>query len=405
MWKDSIRAAYVRNQRLIQGCSLAGSTSMLLLTIGSFLVVNPGVFDRAERIVLSVAISLVVAILFGWWTTRSTPKYAQTPLEFHQEQVERVIIKEWGESIDWLRETTAAAEECSEEVIQLHRAYLKGGTETTLRQTALLAMHNRLCDLSRAIADLCQRGHAEAAFMLWRSIFEIEINMQYIAQDETDTLAERFLDWGRAAHLRLYFPDSDELEALEDKYPKPDQLANEIGWTRQINPMGVPRRAKEVGYGSEKMDRMTPVLNFYEESNSYIHNDAMAITNDLGNNHPFKKGPSVSGHDMPLCLTARSIAVANDALIGSQREADKAGLQDGSEVLWERHARVLLAVATVPERLLSRFGGLDMTMEWSTEDGGTIVAIPYRRESTSEEMDQRLLMWNRANGLNSGKST
>ena len=227
--------------------------------------------------------------------------------------------------------------------------------------------------------------------------------MQYIAQDETDTLAERFLDWGRASYLRLYSPDSLELRTLKDKYPKPNQLANEIGWTRKNNPMGVPRRAKEVGYGNEKTGRKTAVLNFYEESNSYIHDDAMAIANDLGNNHPFKKGPSVSGHDMPLCLTARSIAVANDTLIGSQREADKAGLQDGAEVVLARHTRVFLAVAMVPERLLSRFGGFDMTMEWSTEDGGTIVAIPYRRESTSEEMDQRLLRRNRANGLDSEK--
>ena len=35
MWRDSIRAWYKRNRRLIQGSWVAGSSSMLLLSIGS----------------------------------------------------------------------------------------------------------------------------------------------------------------------------------------------------------------------------------------------------------------------------------------------------------------------------------------------------------------------------------
>ena len=403
MWQDSFTAAYSRNYRLIRGCSLAFVTSTVLLTIGILLERNLTVFDRVERVVFALAIGIVVAIIFGWWTTRSIPKYAQTPLEYHQEQVERAIVKEWGGAIVWLRETIAAAEDCSQNMVRVHRAYLKGGTEPTLRQTALLALHNRLCDLSRAVADLCQRGHAEAAFMLWRSIFEIEVNMQYISQDETNALAERFLDWGRAAFLRLNSPDSLELRSLTSKYPKPNQLDKEIGWTSQTSPMGVQRRAKAVGYGSERLGQAILDLNMYEESNSYIHNDAMAIANDLGRNHPLKKGPSVSGHDMPICLTASSIAVANDTLMNCQRELDKAELLEGSQVVRERHKKVLIEVAMVPGRLLLRFGGLDMTMEWPTEDGGTIVAIPHRRESTSKEMTQRLLERHRANGADTKK--
>ena len=185
---------------------------------------------------------------------------------------------------------------------------------------------------------------------------------------------------------------------IENKYPRPNQLNSEIGWTHDTNPMGVPRRAAEIGYGKDEVDGKTPVLKLYEESNSYIHNDATAIANDLGNNHPFKKGPSVSGHDMPLCLTALSIATANETLVGSQREADKADLQAGARVVLARQSQVPLEVAIVPERLLSRFGGFDMTIEWQTEDGRTIVAVPYRRESESEEMAQRLRSRNRVNG-------
>ena len=155
MRKDSLKAVYARNRRLIRGCWLAGCISMMLLAIGTVFARYPEMFGPVEKMILSLAISLSVAILFGLWTTRSTPIYAQTPLEYGQERVERAIIEEWGESISWLRGTIAAAEECSVDVTKLHRSYLKEGTEPTLRQTALLLMHNRLCDLSRAVADLC----------------------------------------------------------------------------------------------------------------------------------------------------------------------------------------------------------------------------------------------------------
>ena len=36
-----------------------------------------------------------------------------------------------------------------------------------------------------------------------------------------------------------------------------------------------------------------------------------------------------------------------------------------------------------------------MSMEWQTEDGRTIVAIPYRRESSAEEIADLLIERNR----------
>ena len=390
MWRDSIKAWYRRNRRLIQGACIAGSGSMLLLSIGSTFPTVLAILSTAQILLLCLLISILVAFLFGSWTARSTPRYPQTPLEFHQERVERAIVKEWGAAIGWLRETTAAAEETSEYLLQLYDTYLKEGGEPSPRQTTLLALHSRACDLSRAVADLCQRGHAESAFMLWRSIFEIEVNMQYIAQDQINARAERFQDWGRAAFLRIHAPDSSELKELISKYSSPDDLNRDIGWTRTRNPVGVPGRAREVGYPHEKIGRATPVLNMYEESSSYVHNDAVAILNDLGNSHPLERGPSVSGHDLPLFLTARSIVVINDALIESQQKSSEENLRAVANVARTRHTEVAFEVAMVPRRLVSRFGGLDMSIEWPTEDGGTVVAVPYRRESTVEEMLRHL---------------
>ena len=372
---------------------------MFLLSIGSTFPTLFTMLSTTEVLVLCFLISTLIAIAFGLWTARSTPRYPQTPLEYHQERVERAIVKEWGGAINWLRETTAASEESSEEVLRLHRAYLKEVGEPTQTQTTLLALHNKACDLSRAVADLCQRGHAESAFILWRSIFEIEVNMRYIAQDQTDTRAERFWDWGRVANLRIHAPETAELKALISKYPPPNDLSREIGWTRIGNPIGVLGRAKDVGYPHDRIGRAIPVLNMYEESNSYTHNDAVAILNDLGNNHPLKRGPSVSGHDMPLCLTARSIVAINDTLVENQKETEKDNLRAGAEAVRARHSQVGLEVAMVPRRLLSRYGGLDMSTEWQTEDGRTIVAIPYRRESSAEEMADLLIERNRESNI------
>ena len=334
---------------------------------------------------LCFLVSLLIAVLFGLWTVRSTPRYPQTPLEHHQERIERAVLKEWGAANNWLRETIAAAEEFTEKLIEIYREKITDNEENTLQEIVLVTMHNRVCELARAVADLCQRGHAEAAFIIWRSIFELEVNMRYILQDDTGNRAERFMDWGEAAYLRLNAPNSTELKSLEAKYPRPQRLDREIGWTREINPIGVPGRAKEIGYPTERQGNRIPVLDMYEESSAYSHNDAMALLNNLGNGTPFRKGPSVSGHDMPLCLTARSLTTVTHTLANCQEEARRSQLEREVNVVGARSSQVALEVAMVPRRLLSRFGGFDMTIEWETEDGRLFTAKPYRRESEPED--------------------
>lgn len=196
MWQDNLTTAYIRNMKLILACMFSVLAAMLLFTIGYALAPEFAVAGPAVRIGVLMTIGLTVALAFALWSVKSVPRYPQTPLEHHQERVERAVVKEWGRAISWLRETIATAEDTSIEVIQIHRSRFDKGIENPLRQITLLAMHNRLCHLSRSVADLCQRGHAEAALMVWRSVFEIEVNMGYVSQYETDKRAERFKDWG-----------------------------------------------------------------------------------------------------------------------------------------------------------------------------------------------------------------
>ena len=82
---------------------------------------------------------------------------------------------------------------------------------------------------------------------------------------------------------------------------------------------------------------------------------------------------------MPLCLAARSIVVINDTLLESHHEFEQDSFRVLANVARARHTQVALEVAMVPRRLLSRFGGLDMSIEWPMEAGGSAVAVPYRR--------------------------
>ena len=70
MWNDSLKAWYRRNRRLIQGSFNAGSASFFLISVGSVLTT----LDPLERVILALAIGVLVSLIFGLWTVRSTPK-------------------------------------------------------------------------------------------------------------------------------------------------------------------------------------------------------------------------------------------------------------------------------------------------------------------------------------------
>ena len=387
MWKENLRHLLWRGQRFSFGVSYVVLTSAILTTLGN--MAGKGSLEWSLMFAAFLAITTLNCILLINWTVRTPPRYPRSPLEHHQADVEREVESGWGVAIGWLRETIAEAEELSEAVIRCHRTRWRDeNIEPALVQSVLVGMHAKVCDLSRVVADLCQRGHAEGAFMIWRSIFELEVNTRFIVLEETDGRARRFRDWANAAYLRQHEPESDELARLEERY-KGWQIRRDHGWTRKEAPMGIRARAVAVGYASEPQGTEIPLLDIYGESNAYVHNDATAIFHDLGTNRPFDKGPSASGLDMPICLTARSVSIVCEVLASAQTGHDATELTPSLRIVEARSGLVALEVAHVPERLLSRFGGFDMSMVRPMEGGGELIIIPERRESTSESMERR----------------
>ncbi len=381
MWPE-IRSFVRLNRRLIAGTGVAMTTAVLCMAAGYIAAtVSQGIWVRL--IIGSTALAFGVGLAFWTWTVRSVPRYPNVRMEFDQHETERAVQSEWGKALDWLRLAIEESEQCSDIVIQNARErLLKENQEISWCELVLTAMHAKVCDLSRSVADLCQRGHAEAAFMLWRSIFEIQVNMDFIAQEGTDDRATRFRDWSRMSYLKLHDPDGVEIKILNNKY-EGWEVRRDVGWTRQNNTMGIPARAKELGYADKPKGNLTPLLQIYEESSAYVHNDATAILNDLSKNHPFVKGPSEAGLDMPLCLTSLSIAMVNDILVRNQPDVSEDLIRHAG-VVWARQSQVPLEVAMVPERLLSRFEGFYVSTEIDLGDG-PVIAFPARRDSKPED--------------------
>ena len=107
MWNDTLRKLMTRNLRLLSRSCMAGGLSMGLFTAGY--VLERVSTDPYWLAVVLVA-GIVIPVLFGLCIKARMPKYPQTPLEAHQDEVVRAIIAEWGPAIHWLRETGRRAQ-------------------------------------------------------------------------------------------------------------------------------------------------------------------------------------------------------------------------------------------------------------------------------------------------------
>lgn len=384
-----VKTQLIQNRRLITGTAMAMAASVVYLAAG-YLGGTVWSWGWMDLTAAGMLVSMVTLWGFGFWTVKSLPKYPTTKLEHQQVAIERAVLSEWGEAIGYLRLTIEKCEECSDRVIQHHRVRLMDDhVEPNLLQTLLIGMHAKACDLARVVADDCQRGHAEAAFATWRAIFEIQVNMAFIAADTTGETAKRFQDWSKASALRLYDPESDELKTLRKTYAG-WEIDRDMGWTRKGYLMGIRTRARAIGYSDSPAVGETSILQIYQASNAYGHNDATGIFHDLGTNPPFVKGPSAAGLDMPLCLTSLSVATVTEILSKNQEDVHANDLEPHLRTVWARQSQVPLEVAMVPKDLLSRFGGFYVSRELNLDDGRQIIFIPARRGSSVEDAVEEL---------------
>ena len=387
MWDDTWWKYIRRNHQIAGNSFLAGSVATLLFTLGLRAANSFPDWGQGEILLVLVFILLCVSLGFGIYSVKIRPMYPDSPLEAHEERVERAVLSEWGQALKSLRRLIAKAEDCSSHIIKTNVMLDQGGSgDVTLTRNILIAMHGRVCDLSRAISGLAQKGYAEPAFALWRSMLELEVNMAYIAskQEDDPDVGKRFIDWSEMAYLRFREPDSQELRELQSRY-KGWNIKSDQGWTSRDEIVGFRRRARSAGYEAGTRPHGFEVVDIYELANAFVHNDATALFSDLGRSSPHLKGPSPEGLDLPLTLAGTSLRGATETLIGSQPEPDDAALKEYKRAMLVIQNDIDIEASMVPARLSSRFLKLNMTFSEPLPDGGEAIVVLPRREGTRED--------------------
>ena len=148
-------------------------------------------------------------------------------LDRQQTLVEKDINREWRAALSWLSKAVANSLECWVDTLPLYREN-RSDLGTTLHM-----LHGQACALARAIVKHCRSGELQSAIILWRSLFEIEVNMAYIAKDTTQvpSRAKRYYDWNMANYFYVNGLFSHEtMIELQRKY-KGWNLKHYDGWT------------------------------------------------------------------------------------------------------------------------------------------------------------------------------
>lgn len=303
-------------------------------------------------------------------------------LEKRQRQLEKTIGKEWGEAIGWLSKAVANSLECWETAFP---SYEEGEFQLSF---TLHMLHGQACALAEAITDHCRKGRVQSAIILWRSLFEIEVDMAFVAKGDTQvpSRAERYYDWWMANYFDVNdLPGHVEMIKLRRKYSG-WSLRDYDGWTAPPdNPkatLSLTKRAEQVGYTrqTKEVDRYSP-LDVYTRCHSYVHNNMFAIWNDvLTPRQVRREGPTAIGLDVPLCLTAYSLTRATHLLLDNHAGEDGRHELENFERLADiQESQVILEVGMVRSELLSPLQGIDIFLKWKSDDGVEYIGRPVRR--------------------------
>lgn len=152
---------------------------------------------------------------------------------------------DWGEAFDILRMMLTISREIGPEFAAWARS--KKAQKTPRRYSALIKLHARGCQVAEEIICLMENGFADGAFARWRTLHEIAVTANLLANGDED-LAVRYFDHERVEakramdHFKLYYeelgydgPSFEEVEIIEraycdclDKYG--DGFGAQYGW-------------------------------------------------------------------------------------------------------------------------------------------------------------------------------
>ena len=124
----------------------------------------------------------------------SVKKDARKELKWFQrrrEGFEKRLGKRWAEPLHLLELLVELAHEFGDDVITDREPVEQGLRDYTFE--ALVAIHARGCQMSRAILALLRSGFADDAHARWRSLHELAVISSFISEHRETDIAERYL--------------------------------------------------------------------------------------------------------------------------------------------------------------------------------------------------------------------
>ena len=273
-------------------------------------------------------------------------KDAKRGLKRYQRQRKRFeekLGKHWGKPLHLLELTVELAEEVRTEIIE--HSSPGEGRENVRNHTfdALVAIHARGCQMSRAILALLRSGFADDAHARWRSLHELAVVSGFISEYGED-VAERYLlhEIVQQRKLALAYKKHEirakldpltqaEIEALDERY---DSLVArfgkafglDYGWAASA--LGKDRPTFVDIEENVGLDHLRP---YYVMANQNVHPNSHANFFKLGLDEtgrgvvllagPSNLGLADPGHGVALSLTQITVALVGmnptiDQLVG-----------------------------------------------------------------------------------------
>ena len=260
------------------GVVLLNTTIAIVLVITTWAIANENLSFSTVQSVVLLTLEILLIGTFTYMGTIIRPWWPRTTLAKESERTRRRVEQEWGTAIKLAQEITSKMDK---EVQRRTQANAELGP----KDQVINSLSRQTVKTTKAALTLIQAGFPEVAFCLWRTIFEVRVNAEYI-EGKTPKVAERFIEVGRMNHLSRIDPESEELQTIKKKWTsrmlKP---GNQHGWTGNP-PKDLTERAREIGIQSRNDPSQYNEMDVYQLANMFVHSDWTSSTNSIGGSSP-----------------------------------------------------------------------------------------------------------------------
>jgi len=239
-------------------------------------------------------------------------------------------LERWKAGLDCFEILLAVAEEIAEEFNEEHRP--EAVKEQNFKFEAVVSLHAKALLIARELICLLEGGYADGALARWRSLHEVAVTANFIAEQNNET-AERFLISWRAQAFKAMLQYQKFVEKTGERPFTEDELAGaKKDYDQIITRFGESMR-HQYGWASEALSDKKPTFDrlersvkfdhfrpYYGWASQHVHPNfvpperLLGLSENKNSELIFLIGPSNSGLADPAIHAARSLLQATAAL-------------------------------------------------------------------------------------------